>query len=207
VNSFQFQVFSFQQPSESPEPYRQPPPRQGSHWQLQQSLQGQTSDPGPCARSDGAPGLSDINRPHVTGASSVASYILRRRHSTFRQSPPSPGDASAPESSLRDAETQRRSVPARRRPPLLRGNEGTIFGRPRVSQLAMRRKLPLATLDKELRTAARRAGVRCVPEKLCSPLGRMAAWRLAKLARFDLASLDWKSTSISVSNRPCGRFT
>ena len=33
-------------------------------------------------------------------------------------------------------------------------------------ELAMRRKLPLATLDKELRTAAKKAGVKCLPEKL-----------------------------------------
>ena len=33
-------------------------------------------------------------------------------------------------------------------------------------ELAMRRKLPLATLDKELRTAARKIGVRCLPERL-----------------------------------------
>jgi predicted nucleic acid-binding protein len=32
-------------------------------------------------------------------------------------------------------------------------------------ELAMRRRLPLATLDKELRTAARQVGVECLPEK------------------------------------------
>ena len=33
-------------------------------------------------------------------------------------------------------------------------------------ELAMRRKLPLATLDKELRAAAKTVGVKCMPEKL-----------------------------------------
>ena len=33
-------------------------------------------------------------------------------------------------------------------------------------ELAMRRKLALATLDKELRAAAKRVGVKCLPEKL-----------------------------------------
>ncbi len=33
-------------------------------------------------------------------------------------------------------------------------------------ELAIRRKLPLATLDKELRAAAKEVGVKCLPEKL-----------------------------------------
>jgi predicted nucleic acid-binding protein len=33
-------------------------------------------------------------------------------------------------------------------------------------ELAMRRNLPLATLDKDLRSAAKKLGVRCLPEKL-----------------------------------------
>ena len=33
-------------------------------------------------------------------------------------------------------------------------------------ELAMRRKLPLATLDKELRAAAKKVGVKCLPEKI-----------------------------------------
>jgi predicted nucleic acid-binding protein len=33
-------------------------------------------------------------------------------------------------------------------------------------ELAMRRNLPLATLDKSLRSAARKAGVRCLPERI-----------------------------------------
>lgn len=33
-------------------------------------------------------------------------------------------------------------------------------------ELAMRRKLPLVTLDKDLRAAAKRVGVRCLPEKI-----------------------------------------
>lgn len=33
-------------------------------------------------------------------------------------------------------------------------------------ELAMRRKLPIATLDGELRTAARRSGVKCLPDRI-----------------------------------------
>lgn len=34
------------------------------------------------------------------------------------------------------------------------------------SELAMRRNLSLATLDKNLRTAARKVGIKCLPEKI-----------------------------------------
>jgi len=33
-------------------------------------------------------------------------------------------------------------------------------------ELAIRRNLPLATLDKELRSAARKVGIKCLPEKI-----------------------------------------
>lgn len=33
-------------------------------------------------------------------------------------------------------------------------------------ELAIRRSLPLATLDKELRSAAKRVGIKCLPEKI-----------------------------------------
>ena len=33
-------------------------------------------------------------------------------------------------------------------------------------ELAMRRNLPLATLDQDLRSAAKKAGVKCLPEKI-----------------------------------------
>lgn len=48
---------------------------------------------------------------------------------------------------------------------LARGHGLTLYDAAYL-ELAMRRKLPLATLDQELRKAARRAGVPCLPEKL-----------------------------------------
>ena len=48
---------------------------------------------------------------------------------------------------------------------LARGNNLTLYDAAYL-ELAMRRKLPLASLDKDLRTAAQKNGVECLPENL-----------------------------------------
>ena len=48
---------------------------------------------------------------------------------------------------------------------LARAHELTIYDAAYL-ELAMRANLPLATLDKELRAAAKKVGVKCLPEKI-----------------------------------------
>lgn len=48
---------------------------------------------------------------------------------------------------------------------LARGHGLTLYDAAYL-ELAMRASRPLATLDKELRTAAKKAGVKCLPERI-----------------------------------------